>query len=282
MLKTRVITAVILVVVVIAALALLSVRLWSLAVLAVIGAAAWEWARLAKLSQTGVIVYVTITLALGLVGWFWGVGSYAAFGQFTWAYVAAAVLWIFIVPLWLTFKLALPQGWLLAVVGWLVLLPCWLAISEARLLGAVYMFLLMALVWVADIAAYFTGKKFGKNKLAPRVSPGKTWEGVGGAVAGVLLLASLAVFLPILSPNFYAQGTAGLALGILPVLLLLTAVSVEGDLLESLAKRRAGVKDSSQLLPGHGGVLDRIDALTSALPVAMAIGLLLGFVRLPG
>jgi phosphatidate cytidylyltransferase len=144
----------------------------------------------------------------------------------------------------------------------------------------VYMFLLMGLVWVADIAAYFTGRAFGKHKLAPRVSPGKTWEGVGGAVAGVALLAAICVFVPVLSPNYYAQGLHQAAVWIAPLLLVLTAASVAGDLLESLAKRQAGVKDSSQLLPGHGGILDRIDALTSTMPIAMGLGLWLGFVKL--
>jgi phosphatidate cytidylyltransferase len=280
MLRTRVITAVVLVLAVLAALTWLSPRAWALAALLVFAAAAWEWGRLSALRGASLAAYVAITVALGLQAWLDGVGGPSAFGRYAWVYGVAIALWMLAVPLWLTFKIALPKGWALALVGWGVLLPCWLAISEARLLGAVYMFLLMGLVWVADIAAYFTGRAFGKHKLAPRVSPGKTWEGVGGAVAGVALLAAICVFVPVLSPNYYAQGLHQAAVWIAPLLLVLTAASVAGDLLESLAKRQAGVKDSSQLLPGHGGILDRIDALTSTMPIAMGLGLWLGFVKL--
>jgi phosphatidate cytidylyltransferase len=280
MLRTRVITAVVLVLAVLAALTWLSPRAWALAALLVFAAAAWEWGRLSALRGASLAAYVAITVALGLLAWLDGVGGPSAFGRYAWVYGVAIALWMLAVPLWLTFKMALPKGWVLALVGWGVLLPCWLAISEARLLGAVYMFLLMGLVWVADIAAYFTGRAFGKHKLAPRVSPGKTWEGVGGAVAGVALLAAICVFVPVLSPNYYAQGLHQAAVWIAPLLLVLTAASVAGDLLESLAKRQAGVKDSSQLLPGHGGILDRIDALTSTMPIAMGLGLWLGFVKL--
>jgi phosphatidate cytidylyltransferase len=124
----------------------------------------------------------------------------------------------------------------------------------------------MALVWVADIAAYFAGRAFGRRKLAPAISPGKTWEGVAGAVVGVLAYGG-AVF------NFSPlAGKLPLSVPLLALLLVtLTAVSVMGDLFESLLKRQAGIKDSSQLLPGHGGVLDRIDALTSALPLSALI-----------
>jgi phosphatidate cytidylyltransferase len=129
----------------------------------------------------------------------------------------------------------------------------------------------MALVWVADVSAYFAGRTFGRHKLAPTISPGKTWEGVAGAVVGVLIYGGIVfTFTPL-------AGSLPLATPLLVLLLmLLTAVSVMGDLFESLLKRQAGIKDSSNLLPGHGGVLDRIDALTSTLPLA---ALILYFVR---
>jgi len=125
----------------------------------------------------------------------------------------------------------------------------------------------MALVWIADIAAYFTGRAFGRRKLAPQISPGKTWEGAYGATVGVLVygLAMYGLFAP-------SNGVSPLLL--VPVLLLLTAVSIIGDLFESLLKRQAGIKDSSQLLPGHGGILDRIDSLTSTLPLVTLFWLL--------
>jgi phosphatidate cytidylyltransferase len=128
------------------------------------------------------------------------------------------------------------------------------------------MLAVMALVWVADIAAYFAGRAFGRHKLAPAISPGKTWEGVAGAIAGVLIYGAAVLSYSPLAGKLPLP-TAALA----ALLVLLTAVSVMGDLFESLLKRQAGIKDSSQLLPGHGGVLDRIDALTSTLPVAALI-----------
>jgi phosphatidate cytidylyltransferase len=128
---------------------------------------------------------------------------------------------------------------------------------------------LAALVWVADIAAYFAGKRFGRHKLAPAVSPGKTWEGVYGALAGVVVYGALLAWVA----NTYQTPLTsvfdnGASVVVIFAMLGLTAVSVVGDLFESWMKRGAGLKDSSQLLPGHGGVLDRIDALTSSLPVA--------------
>jgi phosphatidate cytidylyltransferase len=133
----------------------------------------------------------------------------------------------------------------------------------------------MAIVWVADIGAYFAGKAFGKHKLAPKISPGKSWEGAIGGCIAVLVLGSLSVIYggPLFANTFavrveHAFGWAAL----LPILVLLVAFSIAGDLFESQLKRRAGMKDSSNLLPGHGGVLDRIDALIPVLPLAALIG----------
>jgi len=168
------------------------------------------------------------------------------------------------------------QGAGQALIG-LLLFGCWLALFELRQIGAVALLSGMAVVWVADIAAYFSGRAFGRRKLAPAISPGKTWEGVLGALVAVvglsLALASLA------SPNWLhqwqplpavlVQGTG--ALGAALVLAGVVALSIVGDLHESLLKRQAGVKDSSRLLPGHGGVLDRIDALIPTMPVVLLI-----------
>ena len=143
------------------------------------------------------------------------------------------------------------------------------ALVQLRQLGPWPLLGLMAVVWIADIAAYFSGRAFGKHKLAPQISPGKTWEGAAGAVVGVVAYGLL---LRGLNPPLAALG--GL-LGATLALLLLTSVSIAGDLFESLLKRQAGIKDSSQLLPGHGGVLDRIDSLTSTLPLVAAIWLFL-------
>jgi phosphatidate cytidylyltransferase len=131
--------------------------------------------------------------------------------------------------------------------------------------GALALLLVFGIAWVADIAAYFAGRRFGRHKLAPTISPGKTWEGVAGAVLGVTLYAGLLHGLG--APLFGHLPPVVL----LPIVWLLTAVSILGDLLESLFKRQAGLKDSSQLLPGHGGVLDRIDSLLALVPVASAL-----------
>jgi phosphatidate cytidylyltransferase len=152
------------------------------------------------------------------------------------------------------------------VIGWVVLLPTALAMLDLRAEAPQPWWLLgvMAMVWVADIAAYFSGRKFGKNKLAPSISPGKTWEGVAGAMLGVLVYVILVMNISGMTQRYslVVFAMAGVAL------------SVMGDLFESAIKRQAGVKDSGTLLPGHGGLLDRIDALTSTLPIAALLLLL--------
>jgi phosphatidate cytidylyltransferase len=193
-------------------------------------------------------------------------------------------------PLWLTVGvLWVPlAAWMLrrGVPGWgawpavlrlwlgLFLIACaWLALVQARLLGLGFLLSVLTLVWMADIAAYFGGKAFGRRKLAPAISPGKSWEGVFSGMVGVLLLASGWLWLaagghsdgPSLFTRLWGLGPV-LAV---PAVVFLTGMSVAGDLVESLVKRSAGMKDSSQLLPGHGGVLDRVDALLPVLPLAM-------------
>ena len=155
----------------------------------------------------------------------------------------------------------------------------WLVVVQARVIGINFLLSVMTLVWMADIAAYFAGRSFGlrftKNKLAPSISPGKSWEGVWGGMAGVLLLglcwivadARWEAAVPSLYSRLWAQGAWLLLLGAL----FMACMSVVGDLIESLVKRSAGAKDSSNLLPGHGGVLDRVDALLPTLPIAMML-----------
>jgi phosphatidate cytidylyltransferase len=133
--------------------------------------------------------------------------------------------------------------------------------------GVIVLLAAMALVWVADIAAYFAGRRFGRRRLAPAISPGKTWEGVIGALAGVLLYGLL-LQQPLLAGSGIDRLHTAAGAGWYPLLLVLAVLGIEGDLLESWLKRCAGVKDSGWVLPGHGGVIDRIDALTAALPAA--------------
>ena len=168
------------------------------------------------------------------------------------------VFWLVIAPLWLWTHRRIDNRMILAVAGLIVFVPTWLAFALLQR-APVLLLLLMAVVWIADTAAYFFGHQFGRHKLAPRISPGKTWEGVGGA------LLCIAVYAAILQ---YMDAIAQDEKMLVPYLLAMTLFSVEGDLLESWLKRCAGVKDSGTILPGHGGILDRIDALTSALPLA--------------
>jgi phosphatidate cytidylyltransferase len=168
-------------------------------------------------------------------------------------------------PAWLRWALGLGGLWL-----------AWLAMAQARSIGINFLLSVLCVVWAADISAYFCGRAFGRRKLAPSISPGKSWEGVYGGMAGVVLLALGWLWLDghasLDSPSVFLLlrqrwGYGGLLLAAL----LLAALSVVGDLFESLVKRAAGVKDSSGLLPGHGGVLDRVDALLPVLPAALAL-----------
>jgi phosphatidate cytidylyltransferase len=158
----------------------------------------------------------------------------------------------------------------------ITLVSCFVAILALYLKSPLFLISAMALVWIADIGAYFSGKAFGKRKLAPSISPGKSWEGaIGGAIAVVLLSALTVLLAPSvgwLQDTFvvYLQAKRGWGLTVV-ILVVICAFSVIGDLFESMLKRRAGIKDSSNLLPGHGGVLDRIDALVPVLPLAALI-----------
>jgi phosphatidate cytidylyltransferase len=169
----------------------------------------------------------------------------------------------------------LPRGLRLAL-GVLLLVVAWLAMVGAWQQGVNLLLSMLALVWVADIAAYFGGRRFGRRKLAPGISPGKSWEGVWSGMAGALLLALLWIALDrqfaATSPSLFSRllGAGGPVLLVVAVLFL-SSLSVVGDLFESLVKRAAGAKDSSALLPGHGGMLDRIDALLPVLPAALAL-----------
>lgn len=266
MLKARVLTALALLGVFLIALFLLPAVGWTLFVALAIGIAGWEWAGFGRYTPGRRIAYA---VACALLAALTGVWLGAAFGPAPLApallpiHVLAGAFWLALVPLWLVRGWRLESAPVTFVVGWLVLLPAAIALLQIRAFSPAAVLFAMAGVWVADIAAYFSGRRFGRHKLAPRISPGKTWEGVAGAVVAVTAygLAVLAAF----------GGLAGQALlGWLALaggLVVLTGVSVLGDLFESLLKRQAGLKDSGKLLPGHGGVLDRVDSLTSTLPM---------------
>lgn len=268
MLKQRVITALILVILFLAALFALPAIGWEVLVLGIVMLGTSEWARLSGLGSRGAMLYWWLTFALMAGLLYAGTENLAQpLPLHLPFYVLSALLWL-LVPLWLVrgWQLRNPLG--MALLGWAVLVPTGLAMIDLRASSPWLLLGVMALVWMADVAAYFTGRKFGKHKLAPAISPGKTWEGVAGAVLGVSLYVALAAWGSGLWQK-YAISTAVL------MSWLWVALSVLGDLFESAIKRQAGVKDSGTLLPGHGGLLDRIDALTSTLPLAALVLLLL-------
>lgn len=270
MLLTRAVTAVVLLAVLVAALFFASPTVWALFVLVIALLACWEWSRLCGLTIRGQAAYQLLSGALGGVLWLLYLqDAGAAFGvAASAAFVLATIFWLTAAPLWLA-KKARPAPLACAVSGWLVVWPTWFAFVALRDASPWLLLAVAALVWVADIAAYFAGRTFGRHKLAPAVSPGKTWEGVAGGLAGVALYGVVLWWLSSTHPNALSKlFDTPLAIVVIGAMLVLAGLSVIGDLLESWMKRGAGLKDSSALLPGHGGVLDRIDALTSTLPVA--------------
>ena len=264
MLKQRIITASILFVLFLAALFGLPTLGWQALVLVVMWQGAVEWARLSGLSGRAATVYWLLTLAM-MAGMVWFDDSVALQQQtllhLMW-YILAVLFWVFVVPAWLIAGWRPQNAWLMGVVGWVVLLPTGLAMLDLRAFSPWVLLFVMTVVMMADISAYFTGKRFGKNKLAPAISPGKTWEGVFGAMIGVTLYVIVVGW----ASGLYKQYPV--FPGIIVAGWWWVGLAVIGDLFESAVKRQAGVKDSGALLPGHGGLLDRIDALTSTLPFA--------------
>ncbi len=259
MLKTRVLTSLVLVMVFLSAVFLLPDIYWAFLMLAVISLAFLEWGAMAGLNTAARYVYTALPLLSGtLVILADDIGMPALQPQVVfYAILMATVFWLVVSPIWLSIRARVRQPVILALVGMVILFPTWIALVSMRGISPWLLLLAMAAVWIADIAAYFAGKRFGKHKLAPQISPGKTWEGVFGAwlavsIYGLILCSSLSL-------------SYWLIVGLLGV----TVLSIIGDLFESMIKRQAGVKDSGHLLPGHGGVLDRIDGLTSSMPIVM-------------
>lgn len=260
MLKTRILTAAALLAAFLLALFLLPPLGWVLLVAAVIGVAAVEWAALCGLGRAGRGLYALgIVLAIGALA-----GTAAGLDSWQVPLLAAAALfWLVVAPLWLREWRRVPfaHAWLLAGTG--ILPTAGVAAVRLREDGTGTLLAVLAVVWIADTAAYFAGRAFGRRKLAPAISPGKTWEGAGGAlIAGAVFAAALA------AGSGAESAFAGRWLSITLAVTVLVVVSIVGDLYESALKRRAGAKDSGSLLPGHGGVLDRVDSLLAALPVA--------------
>ncbi len=232
--------------------------LWQALIAGVLGLAAFEWARLSAFPAVSARIYAVLLAASALMLPVMLPADWPAFRMGL--FVLAAVFWLAIAPLWLL------GGWqgahpaLRAAVGVVLLLPTWAALVYLQARGPLVLLGVAGIVWIADTAAYFSGRHFGRHKLAPAISPGKTWEGVAGAFVALAVYAAA------------VSAVAGLpAPALLAVVAGLFYLSVLGDLFESWIKRLSGMKDSGDMLPGHGGVLDRVDALTSTLPVAAGI-----------
>lgn len=279
MLKQRVITALILLAILLPALFYTGSTVpFAALMLLFMAAGAWEWGRLNGFAQAGSIGLGALCTFLCAASWWAG-----------WLDQSLSTVWLIAGSLWVLGGVLLLRA---GVAGWphipsavrliggvLALWLAWMAVVQARNIGINFLLSVLVLVWVADIFAYFAGRTFGlkftKSKLAPSISPGKSWEGVWGGMAGVVVLAlvwswadrhygsSVSSFYTVLQ----SRGTWFLLLAAV----FMAAMSVVGDLVESLIKRSVGVKDSSGLLPGHGGVLDRIDALLPTLPLAMML-----------
>ena len=274
MLKQRVITALVLMCFLLPAL--FAPMAWPFAVLSLllIAAAGWEWGRLNGAGGASMPMGVLLAAACAAALW---VG---------WGEAPPRLVWWFAILIWVlggSFVLSGgPAGWpsfptaLRCALGLVLLWTAWLALAAAKAIGINLILSVFCLVWAADIAAYFGGRALGRRKLAPAISPSKSWEGVWSGMVGALALAGLWLgfdaWFTMDSPSLYTRlaarfGIPGLAL----IVVFLAAMSVVGDLFESLVKRAAGAKDSSGLLPGHGGVLDRVDALLPVFPIAMAL-----------
>jgi phosphatidate cytidylyltransferase len=278
MLKQRVITALVLLAIMLPALFWNTPEPFLAISLLMIAAAGWEWGRLNGSGSVGSIVLGVGTLAWCLLLWALG-----------WTRQPSVLLWTLVGGAWVLVGAGMVRagvdGWpripraVRVVGGVLALVLAWLAMAQARVIGVNFLLSILVLVWVADIFAYFAGRAFGgkftTSRLAPVISPKKSWEGVWGGMAGVIVLAvawtladrSAQAQVPSLYSALANLGWWAVVLGAV----FMAAMSVIGDLAESLVKRSAGFKDSSQLLPGHGGVLDRVDALLPTLPLAMML-----------
>jgi phosphatidate cytidylyltransferase len=274
MLKQRVITALVLMCFLLPALFAQVAWPFAVLLLLMIAAAAWEWGRLNDAGNRSIALGLLLAIICAASLW---AGWAVAPPPFAW--------WLATLGWGLGGAMAIsggPSGWpkipaaARCLVGLAMLWAAWLAMAAAKAIGINFILSVFCLVWAADIAAYFGGRAFGKRKLAPAISPGKSWEGVWSGMIGALALAALWIWFDTAykmdSPSLYMRLYARFGpTGLLLVVVFLATMSVVGDLFESLVKRAAGAKDSSNLLPGHGGVLDRVDALLPVFPIAMAL-----------
>jgi phosphatidate cytidylyltransferase len=265
-LALRIVTGVVLIVAMLAALFLLPPAGFGIVMLLIVTAAASEWAPLADLRGIARAAFVAVAFAVGAV--LIGLGVTQGYQPVVLVTCGLATLYWLAVGFPSVFANWQPAApFARAVAGFVALEGALVAIAALQARSPALALALMAIVWIADTAAYFTGRRFGRRKLAPMISPGKTWEGALGALVAVTVYALLLVPLA-RRAGFGGPIDAASIVAWIVLAMLLVALSIVGDLHESLLKRRAGVKDSGTLLPGHGGVLDRIDALIAAMPPA--------------
>jgi phosphatidate cytidylyltransferase len=287
MLLARVLTAIALLAVALPAMLASQWWAWPLFSLVICLVAAREWGRLQVLAgpalgktdsqparTPGVSAWILFALVLvNCLAYWWArsQGFTVGLQNAAWLWAAIGLAWLVVGPIRLSKLDARSAGlW----VGAISLTACWVALFELHRLGIGWLLSSLAIVWVADIGAYFVGRTLGRRKLAQRISPGKSWEGALGGWLFVLILGLSSAAWPALSDTITAQAVMQWSpLGAVVLLSAVVAASIIGDLHESLLKRQAGVKDSGRSLPGHGGVLDRIDALIPSMPLALAAGL---------
>lgn len=266
MLRTRLLTVATIFPLFLLALFYLPNSYWSALILLLMVTAAHEWARLFDISHAVAIAFAVSTLliagALCLGGSDALIPSAFAIQAVC---VVATLFWVFVVPYMLKSRMHVSGRVSVLLLGWVVLIPLWAALVELRRFGPLYVFFAMGVIWLADTAAYFSGRAFGKHKLAPDISPGKTVEGAFGALAVAALYAAILV---VWGHRFGTMSLAGLPMMMIGFVVIVV-LSIVGDLFESWIKRQCGKKDSGSLFPGHGGILDRIDSLTSTMPVVV-------------
>jgi len=260
MLKQRIITAAVLIGILIPVMFFLPNVYWAALTLLLSLFAINEWSHMIGLNTPASLAFQAIFLTVGaLFVWIMiDQGFHVFFYQSLIIFAICALFWTFVMLFWLKGRFQFQSKWLMAAIGFLLLFSFWLALVCAKGADPKLLLILMATIWIADTAAYFSGKNFGKHKLAPNISPGKTWEGVLGALLAVTAFGlTLFVGFDINQPAIFL------------LLLMVAVLGVVGDLFESMLKRQANMKDSGHILPGHGGVLDRIDGLIPSLPIGI-------------
>jgi len=255
MLISRILSALVMLIVFLSSLFLFSGRYFSFVIYIPSLLALYEWSKLMNFKSHEKKIFLAISLAL-----IYFIDKYLNYEDSRFILLIASVFWVCIAPLFLIFKINLKNFFFSSLIGWVLVMPLIISLNYLIELSPWVVLLVLTTIWLADSGAYFFGKQFGKRKLAPSISPGKTWEGFVGALFVVSLFSIVM--------TYYGFVNSYISILFFNLILIL---SVEGDLFESYIKRMAKVKDSGDLIPGHGGVLDRIDSLCSSLPLATLI-----------